>query len=213
MSERKVIALTFDDGPNTVTTPQVLEKLGKYGAVASFFLVGDNISSESAKVAKMAYEMGCELNNHSRTHSAMPQLTPEEMRDELAFTSERITQITGEAPRFFRPPYIAISELMYENIDLPFIAGIGAEDWLDEVSADERASRILAQARDGDIILLHDMEGNFRTVQALDKIIPGLIAAGFELVTVTELFSAKRVTPRRGVTYTNALSEALDGRG
>lgn len=213
MSERKVIALTFDDGPNTVTTPQVLEKLGKYGAVASFFLVGDNITSESAKVAKMAYEMGCELNNHSRTHSAMPQLTPEEMRDEIAFTSERITQITGEAPRFFRPPYIAISEPMYENIDLPFIAGIGAEDWLDEVSADERSARILAQARDGDIILLHDMEGNFRTVQALDKIIPGLIAAGFELVTVTELFKAKRVTPRRGVTYTNALSEALDGRG
>lgn len=213
MSERKVIALTFDDGPNTVTTPQVLEKLGKYGAVASFFLVGDNITSESAKVAKMAYEMGCELNNHSRTHSAMPQLSPEEMRDEIAFTSERITQITGEAPRFFRPPYIAISEPMYENIDLPFIAGIGAEDWLDEVSADERSARILAQARDGDIILLHDMEGNFRTVQALDKIIPGLIAAGFELVTVTELFSAKRVTPRHGVTYTNALSEALDGRG
>lgn len=212
MSERKVIALTFDDGPNTVTTPQVLEKLGKYGAVASFFLVGDNISSESAKVAKMAYEMGCELNNHSRTHSAMPQLSPEEMRGEIAFTSERITQITGEAPRFFRPPYIAISEPMYENIDLPFIAGIGAEDWLDEVSADERSARILAQARDGDIILLHDMEGNFRTVQALDKIIPGLIAAGFDLVTVTELFSAKRVTPRRGVTYTNVLSEALDGR-
>lgn len=213
MSERKVIALTFDDGPNTVTTPQVLKKLGKYGAVASFFLVGDSITSESAKVAKMAYEMGCEINNHSRTHSAMPQLSPEEMRGEIAFTSERITQITGEAPRFFRPPYIAVSEQMYENIDLPFIAGIGAEDWLDEVSADERAARILSQARDGDIILLHDMEGNFRTVQALDRIIPGLLAAGFELVTVTELFRAKRVTPRRGVTYTNALSEALDGRG
>lgn len=213
MSERKVIALTFDDGPNTETTPQVLEKLRKHGVVASFFLVGDNITPESAEVSRRAFEAGCEINNHSRTHSAMPQLSPAQTRAEIEYTSERIASITGERPRFFRPPYIAISEQMYENIDLTFIAGIGAEDWLDEVSADERAKRILAQARDGDVILLHDMTGNFRTVQALDAIIPELLERGFELVTVTELFKAKGVTPRRGVTYTNVLSEALDGRG
>ena len=213
MSERKVIALTFDDGPNTETTPQVLEKLRKHGVVASFFLVGDNITPESAEVSRRAFEAGCEINNHSRTHSAMPQLSPAQTREEIEYTSERIASITGVRPRFFRPPYIAISEQMYENIDLTFIAGIGAEDWLDEVSADERAKRILAQARDGDVILLHDMTGNFRTVQALDAIIPELLSRGFELVTVTELFKAKGVAPRRGVTYTNVLSEALDGWG
>ena len=213
MSERKVAALTFDDGPNTETTPQVLEKLKKYGVVGSFFLVGDNITPESAQVSRRAFEAGCEINNHSRTHSAMPQLSPEEMRAEVEYTSAAIAQITGEKPRFFRPPYIAISEQMYDNIDLAFIAGIGAEDWLDEVSADERARRILAQVRDGDVILLHDMAGNFRTVQALDTIIPALLERGFELVTLTELFRAKGVTPRRGVTYTNVLCEALDGRG
>ena len=200
---RKVIALTFDDGPNTVTTPQVLEKLAKYGVVASFFLVGDNINAESAAVAKRAFEMGCEINNHSKTHAAFPELTREQMKAEIAFTSEKILGITGKAPAFFRPPYIAVSAEMFDNISLPFIAGVGAEDWLDEVSAKDRAERILAQAKDGVIILLHDAEGNFRTVDALDSIIPALLEQGYEFVTVTELFKAKGITPEKGIVYSN----------
>ena len=96
---------------------------------------------------------------------------------------------------------------MFESIPLTFIAGIGAQDWLDEVSAEERAQRILDAVKDGDIILLHDMEGNTATVNALDTIIPELISRGFELVTVGGLFAAKGVTPKRGVVYSNVLQE------
>lgn len=206
---RKVIALTFDDGPNTVTTPQVLGKLAKYGIVASFFLVGDSISDESAAVAKRAFEMGCEINNHSKSHAAFPQLSGEQMKAEIEFTNERIIGITGAAPAFFRPPYIAVSEEMFDYIDLPFIAGVGAEDWLDEVSAEERAQRILAQAKDGTIILLHDSEGNFRTVDALDSIIPALLEQGYEFVTVTDLFKAKGITPKRGIVYSNVMQTTV----
>ena len=207
MNEKKLAALTFDDGPNTVTTPQVLEKLEKYGVVASFFVVGDNITPESERVMKKAAEMGCEINNHSRTHSVMPEQSPQQMRAETDFTSGIIERVTGKAPRFFRPPYIAVSEAMFESIPLSFIAGIGAQDWLDEVSAEERAQRILDAVKDGDIILLHDMEGNTATVNALDTIIPELISRGFELVTVGGLFAAKGVTPKRGVVYSNVLQE------
>ncbi|MBS7370300.1 MAG: polysaccharide deacetylase family protein [Oscillospiraceae bacterium] len=207
MNEKKLAALTFDDGPNTVTTPQVLEKLEKYGVVASFFVVGDNITPESERVMKKAAEMGCEINNHSRTHSVMPEQSPQQMRAETDLTSGIIERVTGKAPRFFRPPYIAVSEAMFESIPLTFIAGIGAQDWLDEVSAEERAQRILDAVKDGDIILLHDMEGNTATVNALDTIIPELISRGFELVTVGGLFAAKGVTPKRGVVYSNVLQE------
>ncbi len=207
MNEKKLAALTFDDGPNTVTTTQVLEKLEKYGVVASFFVVGDNITPESERVMKKAAEMGCEINNHSRTHSVMPEQSPQQMRAETDFTSGIIERVTGKAPRFFRPPYIAVSEAMFESIPLTFIAGIGAQDWLDEVSAEERAQRILDAVKDGDIILLHDMEGNTATVNALDTIIPELISRGFELVTVGGLFAAKGVTPKRGVVYSNVLQE------
>ena len=74
------IALTLDDGPNTETTPQVLDILQEHGIVASFFLIADSITPESAKVARRAFDMGCDIENHSRTHSFMNQMTPEEIR-------------------------------------------------------------------------------------------------------------------------------------
>ena len=100
--ENKYIALTFDDGPNTVTTPQVLEMLKKHNVTGSFFLVGNNINEESAKVARECFEYGCEICNHSRTHSAMPQQTSEEIKAEIEYTNSKIKQITGGiAPKFF----------------------------------------------------------------------------------------------------------------
>lgn len=197
----KFCALTFDDGPNTDTTPLVIDKLEKYGVIASFFLVGNNITEASARVAKRAFELGCEINNHSRTHSAMPELMPEEIKAEIAFTSEKIREITGCEPKFFRPPYIAVNDTMFDNIDLPFIAGFGAEDWKDEVSAEERAEKVLAQVRNGCIILLHDMEGNSKTVDALDLIIPALLKDGYEFVTVNELFEKTGIVPQKGIVY------------
>ena len=205
----KIIALTFDDGPNTVTTPQVLDKLEKYGVIASFFLVGNNITPESSRIVKRAVDMGCEINNHSRSHPAMPQLTAEEIKAEIVYTTERIVELTGRAPTFFRPPYIAVNEVMFDVIDLPFIAGIGAEDWLDEVTAEMRAEKILSQAKDGDIILLHDSEGNFRTVDALDRIISELKADGYEFVTVSELFLRKGITPKKGIVYSNTMQTTV----
>lgn len=198
--QKKLCALTFDDGPNTEITPLVLEKLEKYGIVASFFLVGDNINAESEKAAKRAFDMGCEICNHSKTHSAFPELSAEEMRAEIEYTSSEIKRITGREPRFFRPPYIAVCSEMYDNIDLPFIAGIGAEDWLPEVTAQQRADKILGRIEDGAIILLHDMEENIQTVEALDILIPKL-KEEYEFVTVSELFDRAQVVPKKGIVY------------
>ncbi|MGN0603384.1 MAG: polysaccharide deacetylase family protein [Oscillospiraceae bacterium] len=197
---KKLCALTFDDGPNTDTTPLVLEKLRKYGITATFFIVGNNIDEDSEQVVKKAADMGCEICNHSRTHSAMPELSAEDIRAEIEFTSGEIERITGKRPKFFRPPYIVVNSTMYENIDLTFIAGIGAEDWLPEVTAEERAERILAQIKDGAVILLHDMSGNTPTVNALDIIIPAL-KDEYEFVTVSELFERAGVTPKKGIVY------------
>lgn len=206
---KKHIALTFDDGPNTVTTPQVLEKLKKYGIPASFFLIGNNITPESAEVSRAAFEYGCEICSHSRSHPSMPELTAEEIRAEIDFTDDRIVEITGAKPRFFRPPYIAVNDVMFDNIDKIFIAGIGAEDWLDEVTAQMRAEKILAQAKNGSIILLHDAAGNSQTVAALDLIIPALLNDGYEFLTVSGLFAAEGIEPQRGIVYSNALQTEM----
>jgi hypothetical protein len=112
----------------------------------------------------------------------------EQIRAEVQACTDKITEITGEAPKYFRPPFIDVSREMYDNIDLTFICGSGCEDWVPTVSAKERARRTLANAKDGEIILLHDMKWNINTVEALKTIIPELKARGFEMVTVSELF-------------------------
>ena len=205
----KYIALTFDDGPNATTTNDVIDKLEKYDIVASFFLIGNNINDESAKAVKRAYDLGCEIDNHSRTHSNMTELSAEDIRAEFEYTDEKAYEITGEHTKFFRPPYISVHQIMFDNIDVPFIAGIGANDWEDRVTAEMRARMILKQAKDGDIILLHDAEGNSMTVEALDTIIPELQKQGYKFVTVTELFKIKGIEPDMEKVYTNVLQKNM----
>ena len=201
MIERKLVALTFDDGPTIGITHDVLDVLEENNASASFFLIGQQITDDTRYLIKRAYDMGCSIENHSRTHSMMTQLTEQEIENEISYTTELIEDITGEKPEFFRPPYIAVNDTMFENIDLPFIAGFGAEDWKDSVSAEERAEKVLAQMQNGCIILLHDMEGNSRTVEALDLIIPALLKDGYEFVTVSGLFEKTGVVPQKGIVY------------
>ena len=199
----KVIALTFDDGPSSAT-PLVLDKLEEYGAVGTFFLIGDNITDSNSDVVKRAYEMGCEIANHSKTHSYMTKMTEDEISQEIEYTSDKIVEITGEEPKFFRPPYIDVDQKMFDTIDLTFICGYGCNDYDSKVEIEERVEKTLAQAKDGAIILLHDAEGNIKTVAALDKIIPELQAQGYELVTVDELFHAKGITPDGSSMYSEA---------
>ena len=197
------IALTFDDGPNTTITPQVLDLLEEHGIVASFFLIAQNITPESALQARRAYDMGCTIENHSVTHREMDKLSPEEIREEIRVCTEKIVEITGEEPKFFRPPYIAVNQTLFDNVDLTFICGSGCEDWVPTVSAEERARRVLANAKDGEIVLLHDMIQNENTVEALKTIIPELKKRGFTFCTVRQIFEGCGVTPVRNRIYSN----------
>lgn len=190
---KPTIAITFDDGPNTTTTMEILDVLEKYQVRASFFLIGTNINDESTKSVKRAYDLGCDIENHSKTHSYMDKMTADEIKDEVAYVNDKIKEITGTTPRFFRPPYIAVNDTMYENIDMTFISGNGCNDWEDRVTADYRAKYLEKKAADGVIFLLHDAEGNSKTVEALDKAIPILLEKGFQFATISELFELKGV--------------------
>lgn len=186
-----VIALTFDDGPNTVTTVKVLDKLEKYDVRATFFVVGQNVNGTTAEVIRRACRMGCEIQNHSMTHRDMSMMQIDGVMAEIVETSNRIAAITGKQTDYFRPPYYAYNQSMLDAVPMPFILGYGAEDWEDKVSAGERAERIISQAKDGAIMLLHDMENNDQTVEALDLIIPKLLSEGYHFVTIPELFLCK----------------------
>ena len=112
-------------------------------------------------------------------------------------------EIIGENTKFFRPPFIDVSQSMYDAIDLPFICGIDCKDYMENVSAQERADFILNGAKDGIIVLLHDAAGNNQTVEALKIFMPQLIEQGYEFVTLTELFERQGETPKGNIIYSN----------
>lgn len=193
----KLVALTFDDGPSPNTTRDVLDKLKKHEVVASFFLLGKSITTNSKPIMERMLEMGCEINNHSWSHTNMTTLTAEEIKKEVEDTNQKIFEMVGVTPKFFRPPYIAVNATVYSSISLPFINGISCNDWDASVSAEKRAETVLSLVKDGSIILMHDSEGNKNTVKALDIIIPELKARGYEFVTVSQLFEYKGVDPNK----------------
>lgn len=206
---KSTIAITFDDGPNATTTMEVLDILEKYQVRASFFLIGTNINDESAKSVKRAFDLGCDIENHSKTHSYMDKMTADEIKDEVAYVNDKVKEITGTTPKFFRPPYIAVNNTMYDNIDMTFISGYGCNDWDDKVTAEYRAKYLEKKAADGVIFLLHDAEGNSKTVEALDKAIPILLEKGFQFATISELFELKGI--EISGTDTNIYSELIAG--
>lgn len=193
--KKKYIALTFDDGPNITTTVAILDLLQQMNVPASFFLVGNNITAKTVPVVQRAYQIGCEIHNHSVSHTALTTLTPEQILAEVQPVTKRITEITGTAPRFFRPPYIAINPTVFATVPLPMICGFGVEDYDDAISAEERFCRLKEGAQDGMIMLLHDSDGNEKTVQAVAKLIPALQAEDYEFVTLSRLFAIKNVIP------------------
>lgn len=201
----KYVALSFDDGPTASTTPKVLDVLEKNEARASFFVLGQNINAKTAKLMQRAVALGCDIENHSFSHSHMSGMSSDEIKDEIARTSALIEQYAYRTPFFFRPPYIDHNKTMHDAIDLTFISGVDCKDYVKEVPAEQRAKLALDQIKDGDIVLLHDFDGNDATVEALKTIIPELRRRGFEFVTVRELFEIRGCRPQahNGKIYTN----------
>ena len=190
----KMVALTFDDGP-TSTTPEVLDILERYNVVGTFFLIGQQVNPDTRAIVERQVNMGCELASHSYTHSDLSQKSASDVRNEMEWTASAIKNTVGVDVKFFRPPYIATNNTMYENIDLPFIQGIVCNDWEDSTSAWERKNTVLNSVSDGSIVLLHDFQGNSKTVEALPGIIEGLQNQGYTLVTVSQLFEYKGINP------------------
>ena len=191
----KYLALSFDDGPNLTTESKMLDVLAKHDVPATFFFIGNNINEETAENMKRALELGCEIGNHSLTHSRMSQMDEEQVKTEILATSRMIEQIIGQVPKLFRPPFIDVKPEMYDWIDLTFICGKGCEDWVATVDKDTRREGIIANAEPGAIYLLHDFEGNEATVEALDEAIPVLKEQGYVFVTVSQLFDKLKCTP------------------
>lgn len=204
---KKYVALTFDDGPNNVVTPMVLDRLEKYGIKATFMLCGKNISEETKDVMQRQLSLGCEFANHGLNHLNMADFDQKQIDDELQTTQELVFKYVGVYPKIFRPPYIRTSDFLLNNCRLIPVNGVGCSDWDANVSEETTAEEMIKNAKAGDILLLHDFAANAKTARALDKIIPALKEAGFEFVTVSELFEKYDITIVKGKMYSNVIND------
>ena len=182
--EAPKIALTFDDGPSAAWTPALLDGLKERGVKATFFLIGENADKNPEIVKRMAEE-GHLIGNHTYHHVELTKVSENEARLELADTSAVIVRITGKEPEYMRPPFGAWQRKLEQEIQmLPVLWTIDPLDWTTE-NQDEIVNKVVTEAEENDIILLHDCYKS--SVEAGLRIVDILQEEGFVFVTVDEL--------------------------
>ena len=182
--EAPKIALTFDDGPSAAWTPALLDGLKERGVKATFFLIGENADKNPEIVKRMAEE-GHLIGNHTYHHVELTKVSENEARLELADTSAVIVRITGKEPEYMRPPFGAWQRKLEREIQmLPVLWTIDPLDWTTE-NQDEIVNKVVTEAEENDIILLHDCYKS--SIEAGLRIVDILQEEGFVFVTVDEL--------------------------
>lgn len=187
------VAVTFDDGPHANYTPKVLDILKRHGAKATFFVLGQNAVAHKNILARAVAE-GHEIGSHTWDHPSLTKLSHEAIISQMDRTAAVIREATGCAPAVMRPPYGAtnkgIIDMLAARYGTPSILwSVDTQDWK-HPGVDVVISRVVDRAKNGSIILLHDIHAS--TLEAVEGVVTGLQARGFKLVTVSELISMGR---------------------
>lgn len=197
-SNKPMIALTFDDGPNKKTTIPILETLKEYDGVGTFFILGNRVSS-NVDILEMMIEQGNEIGNHSYSHKELTKLSYEGLREQITNTQDAVLGSTGIEPKLMRPTYGSYNDNLKSSVDMPLILwSIDTLDWKSR-NAKKVTDHVLANVKDGDIILMHDIYDS--TAEAVKSLVPVLIDKGYQLVTVSELFEARGKDLKAGQIY------------
>lgn len=192
--DKKIIALTFDDGPHPNETNQVLDVLKKYDVKATFFIAGKHANWYSKPLIRVNEE-GHEIGNHTFNHPDISNLSKCQLEEEIIKCEDILVKLTGKKPKLFRPPYGSYNKDILEEIaktyDYKIVlwTTVDAKDWQNP-GANKIADIITNNAKNGDIILLHDYATD-NTVEALEILIPKMIDKGYKFVTVSELINIK----------------------
>lgn len=200
MNNEKLIALTFDDGPNHNTT-KVLNILKKYNIKATFFILGCNIKGNEKIIEKME-NLNMEIGNHMYSHKLLNKLTNEEIIEEYTKVDNLIFEITQKYPTVIRPSYGSYNNRIKKIINRPIIIwNIDTQDWKYH-NSEKIYKKVIKTASDGDIILMHDIYN--ATANSLELIIPKLLKENYKFVTITELLTKKEIKIEPGNVYMKA---------
>jgi polysaccharide deacetylase family sporulation protein PdaB len=188
---KKVVALTFDDGPDGKYTPMILEVLHRNRVPATFFVLGSQVD-KYPKVMQWIHKAGHEIGSHGYHHFDLNKLTEQEIYDEIKQAEKAILQTTGVLAQYYRPPggvmthdvMNAVQSCGYDIIHW----SVDPQDWLLVRTASAIASSVKKTVTSGDIVLFHDGGLNQRqTVAALQELITDLRSRGYRFVTISQL--------------------------
>lgn len=190
----KNIALTFDDSPDENNTDKILDILKHYRVKASFFMIASPMQDANTTVTKRAGNEGHLVLNHSFNHPHFTALTSEQIIQELKASSERIQEITGNYPLFFRPPYGSVNQHIIDTINSQgYTTVLWSLDSLDWAMKDKDAivHNITTHIQPGDIVLMHSSSANHASVEALSEIIEQLQKQGYLFQRLDEILPIK----------------------
>lgn len=191
---RRAVALTFDDGPDPVVTPRVLDALASLGVRATFFLIGERAERHPDLVRRIVAE-GHLVANHSWDHAALPLRASSTIVADLTRTQDAIERACGVRPSWFRPPYglrdPRVLEAARELGLRTSLWSVSPRDWQDP-GPEAVVERTLSAIEPGDIVLLHDGSaeragGHPDTAVALPRLIGELRERGYEAIRLDEI--------------------------
>jgi polysaccharide deacetylase family sporulation protein PdaB len=195
-TKKKVVALTFDDGPDPKYTPLILHVLHKNGVPATFFVLGSQVD-KYPKVMQWIKKAGHEIGNHGYHHSDLNRLTEQEIYEEIKRAEKSILQTTGVLSQYYRPPggvmtpdvLNAVQSSGYDIIHW----SVDPRDWSLKRTASVIANSVKMNVTSGDIVLFHDGGLNQRqTLAALQDLITDLRRKGYKFVTISQLLDAAK---------------------
>ena len=197
-ASKPMIAFTFDDGPYYSVDIRILDTLQAYGGRATFFIVGSRVD-DYKDTLKRIRDSGSEIGNHTFNHKNLEKISPEEVASQIEMTNDAVEAVTGFRPKLVRVPYGAFKSQVPGLVSYPMIQwNIDTQDWSSK-DKDAIAASVLSQARDGSIVLMHDLYP--ATAEAFETVIPLLAAQGYQFVTVSEMYAAKGVPLEAGQVY------------
>ncbi len=186
---QKIIALTFDDGPDSQTTPALLAVLAAKNARATFFLLGENAAKHPDLTAVVA-AAGHEIGSHGYRHLFPNKLPREELFADIARAEETIAAATGTRPVLYRPPGGGYNDPLVGELAMrgyiTVLWSIDPRDWKRRNAA-QIAATIVRRTSPGAIVLLHEGQCAVNTPAAVALVIDRLAAEGYSFVTVSEL--------------------------
>lgn len=185
----RAYALTFDDGPEQPWTAAVLDRLAELGVPATFFVLGHKIEGNEDLLRRMV-ALGCGVEVHAWVHILMTEQIPDHVGVDIRRTARLITDATGQAPRFVRPPNGAVNAAVLEQISecgmVPAFWSTHGEDW-SSPGTGAIVRDVSAGLRRGAVVLLHDGGGDrSQTVAALPAIVAAATARGLRAVRLPQ---------------------------